>query len=691
MRTVIAIDNSGSTSGSREYWETVERVCRENKGEMYVWGTTCALVSKFTDIRQGNSGGTNPQIILPLLTPETWLILFTDGEIGQGEVEACERAGLKLASSEIHVISPKEDYSAVIPFARAGPTTIYTNGQLVMSGVVDVNPESITLEEVTNNFESLAKRIQFSNMGRENAKMKVALLAKRAKFLNDISVANGSFSTELSMSNIQQILARSVNVLELTKKIDALVSYCDLKNTYKLQTSRESRALQVNQVVEPEEVDASVIQSFECPIIMDADVPALLVCESELSLTPAQANAVANCPLYLVNVENAFGCIDHPIGVMAFNEMGQGTPSPFTRRRVVGCIPLGCLDQHVSVGNSTVARAFSKGKLLGNPTLYLCAIYHYLKRTPYLCTNAPFMEAFEDHLRFRLRTYRTNIALSGEPEFPLVKVPIILALYYCCTHTTRLYQFYYYIETLFDSLKLFGELPDAFYEEVKGKCVLIGKLARYLNEYKGVTSVSRFHEVERACYQAHVLVGDAYVFLDGPTENPDVEQFALRHVISSSPQLQTLSKYPLPVLDGYVLPTPTVEFAQYAYEPNESIDICPRTVRPYMRPGGVAFEKLCEEIHHIAHKRLPVYEYYINYVCSRGAYPTEDELLLYTWKNVSNRGVDKLTTLPLCIRDVVHDCIRDFSCVSARPVDEFVKIATASRPRDARERMERSG
>jgi hypothetical protein len=693
MRTVVAIDNSGSTSGAREYWDTVEKVCASlDSKEMYVWGSVCAPVSKFTDIRQGDSGGTDPQVILPLLNENTRLILFTDGQIGQSEVEACERYGLKLSSSEIYVISLIEDYSAVIPFARAGPTVIHSNGKLVLEGRIDFDPATLTLDDVVNNFDAIANRIQFSNMGRDNARAKVTLCTKRAEFLRAISVANGSFSTELSVNNINNILLKSVNVLDLIKKIDMLVSYCDMRNTYRLETNRENRAPTVNVVAEPEEVDAD--SSFECPIIMDADVPALLMCEKEYEFSSSEINMVANCPLYLVNIPDALMCTDHPIGVLAFNELGDRA-SPFTRRRVVGCIPLGCVAQHVSVGNSTIARVFSKGKLMGNPTLYLCALYHHAKNTQYLSSNTEFMRAFEDHLRFRLRTYRTNIALSGEPQFPLIKVPIMLALYYCCLTEARLYQFYYYIDALFDSLKLFNELPDVFYDEVRGKCERIRKLARYLNEYKD--NPVQFRARQRALYQAHIIINGTYVFLDGenardnerPVERVDelIDEYSLMNRISSEPQLLTLSKYTLPPCISP--PEPERNFGSVNYELGVSIPICPKTCRPYIRPGGTGFEQLCESKYHIHHKCLPLYEYYIDYTCHTGAYPSTDELLLYTWAKVTQRVVN-VTTLPCLIQGVISECIADFAEVSKMPVEEFIRIATASRPRDVRARMEQN-
>jgi hypothetical protein len=53
--------------------------------------------------------------------------------------------------------------------------------------------------------------------------------------------------------------------------------------------------------------------------------------------------------------------------------------NPFTQRKLLGAIPLGSHKTHVEVGNYTIARLFSDGKILGNLNLFFAAIWHIIK------------------------------------------------------------------------------------------------------------------------------------------------------------------------------------------------------------------------------------------------------------------------------------------------------------------------
>jgi len=49
--------------------------------------------------------------------------------------------------------------------------------------------------------------------------------------------------------------------------------------------------------------------------------------------------------------------------------------NPFTQNRLLGAIPLGKHKTHVTVGNNTMAKLISGGKVMGNLNLYFAVIW----------------------------------------------------------------------------------------------------------------------------------------------------------------------------------------------------------------------------------------------------------------------------------------------------------------------------
>jgi hypothetical protein len=53
--------------------------------------------------------------------------------------------------------------------------------------------------------------------------------------------------------------------------------------------------------------------------------------------------------------------------------------NPFTQKRLCGSIPLGCHITHTNLGNYTIAKMFSDGKILGNPNMFFAVIWYIIK------------------------------------------------------------------------------------------------------------------------------------------------------------------------------------------------------------------------------------------------------------------------------------------------------------------------
>jgi hypothetical protein len=52
--------------------------------------------------------------------------------------------------------------------------------------------------------------------------------------------------------------------------------------------------------------------------------------------------------------------------------------NPFTQAKLLGSIPLGSHHSHVKVGNHTIAKLITGGKILGNLNMYYAVIWHLI-------------------------------------------------------------------------------------------------------------------------------------------------------------------------------------------------------------------------------------------------------------------------------------------------------------------------
>ncbi len=791
---IVAIDNSGSTQTSEIYWSKVQTILRENEGsgaasdpgvEFYLWGTSITPLKKTGGvyaINRGEHGGTSPSRIVGLLTTLASkkinvdsLVLVTDGEIGHDEVEICHtlistaNPRLTLKECSLYLVNRNNiDLSVIIPFAIAPKTLIYINDNLVFGGdVQNLNVNEITLENILNNFDDIAKRIQLKNMGVRNEEMKQELVKLKGKWLhefsleetkkNDVDACMSSENEKELKENLKRMilsLSSGNTRVELSKKIDRLISFCDMNRNYKLaEPSRVTNASITPVVSLPEEIEAL---EFMCPITLDDDVPCLLI-NAGLpsffsSLEKDTVEEIINCPLYLTTMDNVFSqYVDHVVGCSTFksllvsgsrpNRVLEGNAvSPFTRNPILGCIPLGCDPQHIKVGNSTLSRFLSNGKLPGNPTLYLAAMYLALVSSrekegslKYLSSNLEFMEAFKKHIIYRLKNLTTNIALSGAVDHPMVNVPIVLALYYCMNSkdflpsqnvgigrkNERLKQFHYYSNAFLDLLKLCSK-PETnpfwtveMENIVKKRALYIKTVFIMLSLYKKDRTV--FLSKVRTLYQNYIVVSNAagseqIIFLDGPSppENglltfsscPNGVKFSTEAVSLSNEETFGLSQLisdtrigDISIPDVFApLPQPEQNYSSYpTFDKSKLGMICRRTLRPYLIDprDGLPFEQRCARITNTVHKFLPLCNYYADFVTGNGRYPGKNEFLLYVWRIVSNREVNPVGTLPSQIIEIINLILGDYAEITEElPAKEAGEILLASRDRENRKRME---
>lgn len=94
-KVVICIDCSASTKGHKRYWNRVLKIVEENKDAKFViWSSRAKFVSydKIRDIANNRiaTGGTCLSLFVDLVKKHSKLIIITDGQVSQSEVERCD-------------------------------------------------------------------------------------------------------------------------------------------------------------------------------------------------------------------------------------------------------------------------------------------------------------------------------------------------------------------------------------------------------------------------------------------------------------------------------------------------------------------------------------------------------------------------------------------------------------------------
>lgn len=175
---------------------------------------------------------------------------------------------------------------------------------------------------------------------------------------------------------------------DLEKKISHLINLCgDLRGKYSIGQIKSNKMAIAKDAVEgkiDKEVEINDLSKnpIECPIILDEDVPQILVDECEPFLLNVEKHIVddiAACPLRILNypdLKSKFkASLSTFTGVKYSDKLLK---NPFTQNRLLGAIPLGTHKSHVTVGNYTIAKLISGGKVLGNMNMYYAVIWYLI-------------------------------------------------------------------------------------------------------------------------------------------------------------------------------------------------------------------------------------------------------------------------------------------------------------------------
>ena len=229
-------------------------------------------------------------------------------------------------------------------------------------------------------------------------------------------------------------------IADLQKKINNLITICgDLRGQYsigqiksnKMATATRAVGGKIDPTLQTEDLSKNPI---ECPIIMDEDVPQILIDECNpflLDLEKGIVDDINACPLRVLNYPDLKAKFKSRIstytGVKYSDKMKL---NPFTRKRLLGSIPLGSDRSHVTVGNHTIAQLVSGGKVMGNLNMWYAVIWilvnedeiEYLK---------PIKANLKEHLIYRLVNSQTMASMCGLSQFVSTQIGTDIAVWFC--------------------------------------------------------------------------------------------------------------------------------------------------------------------------------------------------------------------------------------------------------------------
>uniref|UniRef100_A0A7S1KRN0 Uncharacterized protein n=1 Tax=Percolomonas cosmopolitus TaxID=63605 RepID=A0A7S1KRN0_9EUKA len=482
--TYIFVDTSGSTgfSGNKAfYWTEVERLLSKYDDDPYAkffeWNNNCRAVEHRNRLATCNSG-TNVVSVAKTIVGQNLIdgkiLLVTDGEVGHEQLQLVNQVlrevDLLTECYLINVDRGSVNMSVPTHFTRLTGSKVELLTTQERTSVFENNTDyddytddkisQLTLDDSRRVFEEVRALVLAKNLGRSGStelrdivlkvkrhftnlstkqvkhnpqNMKEAILGKNFEKVDElISQLIRDYHTETRSSEekkYQQLLNWCGNTVGMTS-LDAI----------KFKTSSAPVTEQVHDIEEVQEETG-----VDCPITFDdlgqGCLPILEPSEHIFAQIPnSKISDVLSMPLNMLHLENSsiprslVNCVGRLVGQLTAIQM-RGQNDPFTRRPIVGYIPLGCTKNAIDVGNATLSRLLSvNGKQPGNFSFILSSIFLALKRNQPEWMEDSTLELLKKHLQYRFENCESWMSLNGLPDYLRMRAPMIVCLYYVCNY-----------------------------------------------------------------------------------------------------------------------------------------------------------------------------------------------------------------------------------------------------------------
>jgi hypothetical protein len=736
--SIVCIDNSGSTGNCTSYWNSVKNIImNEPEYSTYIyWNSDINLqcLTKKDALQRINhsTGGTNPMVFLNRLPKHIKnLKIVTDGQIPNESVVACDYKVKEYLFEKVTVyLLGSNDVSVVAPFIRKTDYKIYTENDvnLFKSGntTVDINVlkyknnPTLFLSEYENIYSNICAK--FIGIGSQELRNDLVLLQKN--LLNYISKENKNCDIPLLRTLIKTDLNKSYefakkNFLldnssgkEIEANINKLIQLCDNIGSYSLDAFRPQRLVTSEVVDENDEIEElhedKVNYKFECPILMDNDIPCILIKEFFNNITKdldkGYLNTLLTQPLFFLTnneLKNKIKQnIDSAIGYETLKNINLNNEfiSPYTRSEISSSLIL-----HKDAYKSNchaISRIFFGDKLIGNVALYLTVLYYCILEIEFI--DQIVKDTFKEFLLNHLKCNNTFITLTGLAVKPMIQVPNDIAIWYCInspfitlkdtTEENRLKALCYVSDILFSILDLLEYKYDPL---AKIKVKYYKAFNKFYNlERKRLESHSKdnFRDEIYSMVQNFIKITDKIILIDGPNnDNQHTLNISNKYEGLSFNELNNL----LQLVDLQNKWTNTVIKDNYDYDSGYQIQnkynntyfdyevlICKNTLRPYTidKNKNIHWK---ESLHSIVGDNLFIStnKHYIDYIINNKKYPSVDELVYYIYNKING---------PLS-RYIYKDCtdvIKNYDIVKPEDVNDFITIVEKSQNIEDRIKLE---
>lgn len=746
----LCIDYSGSTGGSKSYWQYVKNLV-EKKGDhkIILWDDMAVPVNKENAMKIVNSmtgnGGTQPQCLIPHLPEKSSVVIVTDGQISGTDVSTCDSllSEREFSNVEMHFVKTggSMDLSVVAPFTRKTSYTIYKDGDILSTGstakLFDLTEYYDNPQKFIDDSEKLLQQVTISTMGKPNIPLRNSILNLQEnllRFISKIKSENSDFTSlrnlltnqkyEESLACLKRIIDASTGN-DIAKQVDriiqALINQCANPKTFDftlLKPSRLLRAEVVQSVVAEEELPKikNYEGTYECPIMFDVDSPCCLIRKGPPVLDGLDNsylnNLMAN-PLLLLEdnnlklkLKNRF---DHVFGLEAVNVLfGNGeVVSPITRSEISCVLTFGLDATHKKSTKYTLANLFFGQKLAGALDLWLSVVYFAMWEIPYLASNNDFMTQFSLHLIDRLKKHSTRITLTGLSIEPMLTCPFDLAIWYCIVSPllvnpnsicNRLREFGPTAVYLTKLLDLLGYPYD---KDFTSNRIRLYTVFNWMMRQENNNN-HEWRKAIRSIYQNSMLLSDGtIVMLDGAATTarlPAVcQNLTHRELIALSKLVDRTKKREfinIPMELDCDIPAPVFNYKYNDDIPDHKVHISPKTLRPYCydKTNKLPWEDSCVKVYGQVNDVLSGNAYFIKYIQEKLQYPTKESLIKYMATKQENKLVPK-DTLPTDVEAFVDNIFERYEEVLGKDFadispGEFACTTEISRNRAERPFME---
>jgi hypothetical protein len=706
------------------------------------------------------------------------IILVTDGEVGNDSVKRCDEAfdkvekEFKISKSICYIISTgygEVNMSVTCPFSRFCENQVFTKRRdEPLKAVVQYTAddykildslEEITLENFEAKYDLIEGLIIALNMGKSgNIPLKNQLVSMKNRVVKELSKSMSKQGVDYSQEmrfhlekgnfegaiEVAQLMSRKYFSEDLTtdieKKISYLINLCgDLTGQYslgqiksnKMATAATAKEGKLDQAVELQDLSKNPI---ECPIILDEDVPQILIDEGEPFLLGVEKNVVddiAACPLRILNYPELRAKFKARLSTFTGVKYADKLlKNPFTQNRLLGAIPLGTHQSHVEVGNHTLAKLVAGGKIMGNLNLYYAVVW-YLIAEGEIEFLKPIATNATEHLLHRLRNSKTMAGLCGLAQFVTTQVDSDVAVWYCVSSgylnqpTDRdTFRFHFY--NLHPMIRMVEALGYPLHAGTIAHLNRTRCLLNLLSKFKKMTTKEKkdFKYLFTGLYQNAVFLTEeslaslsekfkqlevvtAFVPIDGEASQAQIATirqqlpaYCSELTLEELHHISTLLDAQKSASDIFLeynlkvppLPKPAVNWCYGLNHIDKSnVEFNRKTLRPFYTVHGRRWDECAKEDFKVSdvNTLFKGCKYLENYVLKFEKLPNYAELLLFYFNRYVEAG--KESTLPFLAEPWTHDLMEKFNkACEGMEIKDVIDIINSSRPIDKRIFMEES-